>query len=177
MGKRVRLEGPLPERLVEVKGPVVSEGRGSLGELVLSLVLLGFVVYSVPYEVRVILEEEAGGWDLTLSILMLGLMSLLLFASILLLKTGVAKAWRTRVVLDVDGVRAMREDRVLEEIAFDGRTKVEVLRVSNFTFERRFRSVSFDAGEEAWPVVEAAAWKHRMMLKENIAKELVKGDG
>ena len=94
MRKRVRLEGPIPERLVDITGPVVSEGRGSLGDLVLSLVLLAFVVYSIPNEVHVILEEEADGLDLALSILFLGLIFLLLPVSILLLKIGVAEAWR-----------------------------------------------------------------------------------
>ena len=167
----------MPERIEGVEGPVVSEGRGDYGELIMSLMLLAFVAYGLPYQLNGLLTGEIDRIDIVLSIMLISLFTPLLVVGILGLKIGIAEVWRTRVVLDVDRVRAMRHERVLGEIVFDERTKIEVTPRGKYSFEHRFFHLSFDGGEEALPVLEAAAWKHRIVLKDNIANRLISEEG
>ena len=89
----------------------------------------------------------------------------------------------TRVVLDTDGVRALWGNRVLERIDFGRDVGCEVTLidgttddVTGFDFAKGLRSVEFVGSPEdvarIWPVVEAAAWKHRMKLGDDIKRLL-----
>ncbi len=182
--RKRRLEGPVPERVLRVTRPVVAETTDRpWRELIWFPLMVGLLMAFTFLMVTVRTEP----FQLPGNILLI-IETVLLFILFLYVIPQIAnQALATRVVLETDGLFMMMGDWVVCSMRFsrkvtveisvpEGLTEVGIEDVEAFLFAKGFSSIRFSVGREDtarfWPVVEAAAWKHRMELGEDIERLL-----
>ncbi len=186
LSRKSRLQGPTPERVSGVKGPIVATTTiRPWWELILLPLSLGLIGVLTIYYVWTYTRYSVDVFDIILSAGRLCLLVIYYALFFIVIRQAAIQALSTEVVLDTDSVRVMREDRVMEEIPFSDTIWMNVKlpenglvgEIEGFSFGRGLLNIHFAVSREdtvrMWPVVEAAARKHRMRLGEDIERLLV----
>ena len=185
-----RLQGPAPERVSTVKGPIVATTTiRPWWALIWLPLLLGLVGVLTVIRIWTYPKGSVDVEDIVLSVGRLCILAAYYAIFFIVIRQAAIQALSTEVVLDTDSVRMMREGRVMEEIPFNKTIWMDINlpedglvgEIEGFSFGRGLVNIHFAVSREdtarMWPVVEAAAWKHRMRLGEDIERLLVtKGD-
>lgn len=200
-GLRERIEGAI-EREATLQGRTPDGVGGALEHVVARrfsrqwalaiglAVLMSLLLAAIP----ILLWTAVAGWR-TASLMdllrpLVITLTLILFSPLIvwILRIAVIDLLEERVELESDRVRVMRGRAILKRIAFDETVKVEAMpeggneegKVVGYTFSKGWTTVSISSEygylqedvERMWSVVEAAAWRHRMMLGDNIRRLL-----
>ena len=181
-----RLQGPAPERVSGVKGPIVATTTiRPWWELIWLPLSLGLIGVLMMFRVWTYTRDSVDVFSIILSAGRLCILVMCYAIFFIVIRQAAIQALGTKVVLDTDGVRVMRGDRVMEEIIFGKTVWMNVKlpedglvgEIEGFSFGRGLLNIHFAVSREdtarMWPLVEAAAWKHRMRLGEDIERLLV----
>jgi hypothetical protein len=199
MGKReTRLTGPVPEDVDLDVEPVIIEllpKKGKRGT-VLIIIYGAITTYLV-----IVLVSMLTGWGSDIEDLH-DHITIALLVGVLAVITGTMtyaglmehrEVVSDKLAIDPDGLRLLRDDRVLAEMTLNGRVSVDALFEPDsdgtwfegivFMLRKGFwefyfgthKGMSVEDLLRIWPVLRAAAWKHRMLAGPGIIDPLKGG--
>jgi hypothetical protein len=191
-----RLEGPIPEGVKDDLGPVeVTRPTGDRSSFRASLSILLIVVISIPFISWITWSTWSSGnrMDLVPPLIVLCVFTIIVPLLILLVRDAHKEMIGNRIILDTDRVRLLYNDRPLKDIPFNRDVRLDAFfNLSDdgsrpdeigYAFAKGWYRIVFgtpegvpkDDMDRMWPVIEAAAWKHRMVLGEGIIGPLTGG--
>jgi hypothetical protein len=174
-----RLVGPVPVNVKMDLDPVEAEITNKPWPIFLvALVVLLLAATTIPFDVISTAMSWTPGRYVDLVTIIIGTFLLVLLVPFVtvIMRVLAYQVFGTRVVLSVDDLRVMRDDRILVTIQFDDKIGLNIRThgestsesYEGYNFIKGWKIVTFATSEEdrerLWPLVEAAAWKHRMLL-------------